>query len=55
MGTLSSANWPEPQDPPSAEDWKNFRTVFYQLYVILNMRLQEVKQIMEEQYGFKAT
>jgi hypothetical protein len=41
--------------PVSAEDWEKNRETISQLYSTENKPLEEVMNVMELQYGFKAT
>lgn len=41
--------------PPTARDWENHRRVFTQLYSVENKTLDQVMEIMKNEYGFKAT
>jgi hypothetical protein len=41
--------------PPSAKDWENHRRIFTDLYRVENKTLDQVMEIMKNEYGFKAT
>lgn len=45
---------PIPNRPPTAEDWRAYRSTFTQLYKVENKTLREVMNIMKEQYHFRA-
>lgn len=44
-----------PEYPPSQKDWESYRGIFTQLYQIEEKPLKVVKELLETQYGFKAT
>lgn len=44
---------PVPASPPTQRDWDNYRNIFTQLYQ--ERPLKEVKELLEQRYGFKAT
>jgi hypothetical protein len=46
---------PAPEYPPSPKDWESYRGIFTQLYQIEEKPLKAVKELLETQYGFKAT
>jgi hypothetical protein len=50
--------WPQlpvPESPPTQRDWDNYRSTFTQLYQVEERPLKEVKELLEQHYGFKAT
>ena len=51
----SRALVPAPEYPPSRKDWENYRGIFTQLYQVEEKSLKAVKELLETQYGFKAT
>ena len=46
---------PVPNYPPSRHDWDSYRAIFTQLYQVEDKPLKAVKEMLEAQYGFKAT
>jgi hypothetical protein len=46
---------PVPSYPPSRNDWDSYRAIFTQLYQVEDKLLKVVKELLEAQYGFKAT
>jgi hypothetical protein len=46
---------PVPEYPPSPKDWESYRGIFTQLYQVEEKPLKAVKELLETQYGFKAT
>jgi hypothetical protein len=46
---------PVPSHPPSRSDWDSYRAIFTQLYQVEDKPLKVVKELLEAQYGFKAT
>jgi hypothetical protein len=46
---------PVPSYPLSRNDWESYRAIFTQLYQVENKPLKVVKELLEAQYGFKAT
>jgi hypothetical protein len=46
---------PVPEYPPSQKDWESYRGIFTQLYQVEEKPLKVVKELLETQYGFKAT
>lgn len=46
---------PLPQNPPTAEDWANYKDTILEMYDTLNLPLPTVLERMREQYGFIAT
>lgn len=46
---------PVPASPPTQRDWDNYRNIFTQLYQVEERPLKEVKELLEQHYGFKAT
>jgi Clr5 domain len=46
---------PVPSYPPSRNDWDSYRAIFTQLYQVEDKPLKVVKELLEAQYGFKAT
>jgi hypothetical protein len=46
---------PIPEYPPSLRDWESYRGIFTQLYQVEEKPLKVVKELLETQYGFKAT
>ncbi|MCJ1401220.1 hypothetical protein MMC11_004432 [Xylographa trunciseda] len=44
-----------PSDPPTAQDWEDYREIFTKLYRAEGKKLKDVKKIMEERYSFCAT
>lgn len=40
---------------PSASDWQKFREEITALYLNNNLTLADLRKIMEDKYGFKAT
>lgn len=46
---------PAPAYPPTQQDWDNYRDIFTRLYQVQDRPLKEVKELLEQHYGFKAT
>jgi hypothetical protein len=46
---------PVPSYSPSRNDWDSYRAIFTQLYQVEDKPLKVVKELLEAQYGFKAT
>lgn len=46
---------PVPSYPPSRNDWDSYRAIFTQLYQVEDKPLKVAKELLEAQYGFKAT
>src|SRR5271155_5864971 len=46
---------PTPAYPPTQQDWDNYRDIFTRLYQVEDRPLNEVKELLEQHYGFKAT
>ena len=46
---------PVPEYPPSRNDWERYRGIFTQLYQVEGKPLKAVRELLETQYGFKAT
>jgi len=46
---------PPPSNPPTRQDWEDYRTIFTELYRTKNRSLKDVVSIMADQYNFKAT
>lgn len=46
---------PIPSYPPSRDDWDRYRAIFTHLYQVEEKPLKAVKELLEVQYGFKAT
>jgi tetratricopeptide (TPR) repeat protein len=53
--TLDRPLLPVPSYPPSRKDWDSYRAIFTQLYQVEDKSLKVVKEVLEAQYGFKAT
>jgi Clr5 domain len=53
--TLGRPLLPVPSYPPSRNDWDSYRAIITQLYRVENKPLKVVKELLEVQYGFKAT
>lgn len=50
--------WPQlpaPEYPPARQDWENYRIIFTELYQVQDRPLKEVKELLEQRYGFRAT
>lgn len=45
---------PIPNQPPTTENWRVYRSIFTRLYKAENKTLREVMNIMKEQYHFRA-
>ena len=46
---------PVPKYPPSRDDWDRYRAIFTHLYQVEEKPLKAAKELLEVQYGFKAT
>jgi Clr5 domain len=46
---------PVPSYPPSRNDWDSYRAIFTRLYQVEDKPLKVVKELLEAQYGSKAT
>lgn len=53
--TYDRALVPVPEYPPTRKDWESYRGIFTQLYQVEEKPLKTVKELLETQYGFKAT
>lgn len=50
----AAQNPPPPSYPPTSIDLYAYQDIFTRLYSVENKPLREVREIMEEQYGFRA-
>lgn len=46
---------PTPAYPPTQQDWDNYRDIFTRLYQVEDRSLKEVKELLQQHYGFRAT
>ena len=55
MSLHTASGFNKPHDPPSREDWEEFKTAIINQYVGMNSPLHQIVRDMDSWYGFKAT